>query len=418
VTIYIMIVATLNLVLGYWLGIFIHEDAQEASDTCSALPTSPIIAAPSALAPSRVNQSPITASAGLSIDTTDQPTSAAAVTVDHAGEGQPPLVSEIANELTSYRGQLADFDSRLRASAVAPDREQAESYLSEFKTTSEQYLAQQERAAASLNHLEGDDFVQRQLHADLQHALDAQRHQVEQANEHLEDIDFEANLAAGFQQLLAETAKVIESNYVLGDKLNRASQRPGVTVHEQDDEGVKTARLLVDRDRFEAALESWWHDQKDTGRSLTLVLVEIDRFAELNQKHGITVGDAVLQATSRFISRSLRTQDLATRYSGPKFLVMLPDTPVQDSTNMVERLRQTIASSEFVRDQQPIDVTISCAVAEAEHSDTLFTLLDRVELTLQESRRYGSNCTYIYEENHPSPVTPPSFDLSARTISI
>jgi diguanylate cyclase (GGDEF)-like protein len=257
-----------------------------------------------------------------------------------------------------------------------------------------------------------------QLHTELQHALDTQRNQVEQATEHLEEIDLESDLATGFQQLLAETAKVIESNYVLGDKLSRASQGIAVALDAQDADVAQVRQSLVDRDRFEAALESWRRDQQGAGRSLTLALVEIDRFPELNQTHGIAVGDALLQATSDLIARSLRAGDLATRYSGAKFLVMLPDTSVEDSTSTVERLRQTIAASQFVHDEQPIVVTVSCAVAEAEPSDTLFTMLDRVELTLQESRRYGSNCTYVFEQDHASPVTPPSFDLTAGTLVV
>jgi diguanylate cyclase (GGDEF)-like protein len=422
VTMYVMIVATLNLVLGYWLGICVHEDALDEANA-SAMPFQPItnIIAPasaltgataaSQLAPSQPSAPNAPVFEPAAVDAAPLAPLAAQQPID----GQA-LVADLAAGLNVYRGQMADLDSRLRVSADAPEVAQAAQFLAEFKTSSENYLAQQEQAAAALNQLNPDESTQGLPHSELQHALEAQRQDIEAAHQNVDAIDFDADLAAGFQQLLNETAKVIESNYVLGDKLSGAGQRLVTTAEADEADDAITRKLMVGRDQFETALETWWRDHKEAGRSLTLALIEIDRFAEMNLTHGITVGDGVLHAISRMISRSLRTDDLATRYSGGKFLVMLPDTTVQDSTNTVERLRQSIAASDFLRGEQPIAVTVSCAVAEAEGQDTLFTLLDRVELTLQESKRYGSNCTYIYEENHPSPVTPPSLDVTARTL--
>jgi len=416
VTMYVMIVATLNLVLGYWLGICVQEDARDAAATVTPAPrpSTEVISQPSAL-----TRGESTKPAPKSNDPKNDPafgesTDAIQPSVRPAA-AEAGLASELTAGLNTYREQLADIDSRLRSSTDAPELTQTEQCLSEFKASSQAYLASQEQAAALLNQFDVADPRHVAVQNELQQAIETQRQEIEAASQNVGDIDLELDLAAGFQQLLAETAKAIESNYVLGDKISSANEKLATSVQIAADEPVNRD-LIVGRDQFESTLESWWRDHKDAGRSLTLALVEIDMFADINSVHGITLGDAVLHAISQMIARSLRPDDRATRYSGGKFLIMLPDTTVQDSTNTVEFLRQKIAATQFSRSDRSVDVTVSCAVAEAEMQDTLFTLLDRVELTLQESKRYGSNCTYIYEENHPSPVTPPSFEIESRSL--
>jgi diguanylate cyclase (GGDEF)-like protein len=410
---YVLIVATLNLVLGYWLGICVQEDArEEAANTPWPRPAAEIVARPSALTPGKA------AEPAASSTSDAAPTNMAPVMSEPVAPAKTKdngFVDELTGGLNTYREQLANIDSRLRSSSNAPELDQTEQCLTAFKSSSEAYLANQEQVAALLNQFDVADPQHVAVHNELQQAIEMQRQEVEAANQNVGDIDLELDLAAGFQQLLAETAKVIESNYVLGDKISSANEKLAASTKRKPEEAVDR-NLIVSRDQFEATLEAWWRDHKDAGRPLTLALIDIDTFADINSRYGITLGDAVLHAVSQMLARSLRPDDRATRYSGGKFLIMLPDTTVQDSTNTVELLRQKIAATRFVDSERPVEVTVSCAVAEAEQEDTLFTLLDRVELTLQESKRYGSNCTYIYEENHPSPVTPPSFEIEARSL--
>jgi diguanylate cyclase (GGDEF)-like protein len=144
----------------------------------------------------------------------------------------------------------------------------------------------------------------------------------------------------------------------------------------------------------------------------------MDNIRELNDTQGLNVGDRVLDAVAQLIGGSARGEQCAARLSAQKFLLMFPDLPAREATNVVERIRQYVEATQFRRDAGAIKVTVSCAVAEAAAADTKEVLFDRVETTLREAKRYGRNRTFLHDGKFPAPVVPPVLPVETRTLAI
>ena len=132
----------------------------------------------------------------------------------------------------------------------------------------------------------------------------------------------------------------------------------------------------------------------DTGRALSVLLIDIDRFKSINDSHGHDAGDDVLRALAARLRDNIRAGDLACRLGGEEFVVVMPDTTLKSAYLVGERLRQRIAATPFVAGAQrtPMNVTASIGVAalEFEH-DTPELILKRADQALYSAKRDGRN---------------------------
>ncbi len=83
------------------------------------------------------------------------------------------------------------------------------------------------------------------------------------------------------------------------------------------------------------------------GRPLSVILLDIDYFKDVNDTHGHPVGDAVLIETSERLREALRTSDIPGRWGGEEFLIICPETNLKTAVQLAERLRQNYAAREF-----------------------------------------------------------------------
>jgi diguanylate cyclase (GGDEF)-like protein len=129
------------------------------------------------------------------------------------------------------------------------------------------------------------------------------------------------------------------------------------------------------------------------GRDLSLVMLDLDRFKEVNDAHGHLDGDAVLSAICHAIAAEIREEDVLARYGGEEFVVLLPETDLDHALLLAEKLRALVAALEPVVDGEPLIVTISLGVAAlAPGVDTAEALLRRADERLYEAKRAGRNC--------------------------
>lgn len=84
-------------------------------------------------------------------------------------------------------------------------------------------------------------------------------------------------------------------------------------------------------------------------RPLSLAMIDIDHFKSINDTYGHPAGDAVLQDAAKLIQRECRQEDVACRYGGEEFALILPDTTPEEAANLCDRIRQSFASSVWSR---------------------------------------------------------------------
>jgi two-component system cell cycle response regulator len=129
------------------------------------------------------------------------------------------------------------------------------------------------------------------------------------------------------------------------------------------------------------------------GRPLAIMILDIDYFKSINDSWGHDTGDDVLREFAIRIKKSIRGIDLACRYGGEEFVVVMPETDMAVATMVAERLRRAIAGEPFAIQQgaRSIDVTISIGIAELGRDETAARVLKRADQALYRAKRDGRN---------------------------
>jgi len=149
----------------------------------------------------------------------------------------------------------------------------------------------------------------------------------------------------------------------------------------------------ANRRRFHQALEVEYMRFGRSGLPLSVLMIDLDEFKEVNDRFGHPVGDAVLRTVSQLLLLSLRQTDLLARYGGEEFAVLLPETPAEGALAIAERIRHTINQNPVVADGRILEVSISVGVAShAEGRDASpEALLKQADLALYRAKALGRN---------------------------
>jgi len=151
---------------------------------------------------------------------------------------------------------------------------------------------------------------------------------------------------------------------------------------------------LYNRRYMETHLSTLIDQAAGRGKPLSVLLVDIDYFKAINDTHGHDAGDDVLREFALRLRKSTRGIDLACRYGGEEFVIVMPETDMAVATVVAERLRRRIATEPFAigQDAGKIEVTISIGIAAITGAkDSAAALLKRADQALYRAKRDGRN---------------------------
>jgi two-component system cell cycle response regulator len=149
---------------------------------------------------------------------------------------------------------------------------------------------------------------------------------------------------------------------------------------------------------FQEALSREMERAKRSGRPLSLVLFDGDRFKKINDKHGHPIGDQVLQHISRIGRSVLRGYDVLARYGGEEFIGLLTDTTGAQALLLGERLRKMIEQRPLILDDgETIKVTISVGVAQAKAPYDKKDLISHADQAMYRAKETGRNRVVLYK---------------------
>lgn len=194
-------------------------------------------------------------------------------------------------------------------------------------------------------------------------------------------IDSSAEVARNLLRILAgrvrhDVAALTESGRLRRD-LEQLATLDGLT-------GLHNRRWL------DAAFARRLARARDARRPVSLLMIDLDHFKQLNDRHGHLAGDAVLRRTARRLAETVRPEDLLARYGGEEFAVLLPDTAVDNAVTAAERLRHTVsAPPDPALGEEAPRVTISVGVATANGGVTLPDLLTAADAALYRAKQAG-----------------------------
>lgn len=129
------------------------------------------------------------------------------------------------------------------------------------------------------------------------------------------------------------------------------------------------------------------------GTPLSIMMVDIDYFKQLNDRWGHLQGDSVLEQLAVQTQQLLRCEDMVARLGGEEFMVVLPLTPLQQCHKLADRLRHAIASYDFGIGAG--QVTVSIGVAEYRCGEPLANLIERADQALYSAKEVGRDCVCL-----------------------
>lgn len=132
----------------------------------------------------------------------------------------------------------------------------------------------------------------------------------------------------------------------------------------------------------------------------SFLLFDIDHFKKINDEHGHIIGDQVLQGIAQICLKNLRPDDILGRFGGEEFVVLLPETKLEDARNIAERLRLLIAETPIETEIGTINTTISIGVAIKEKTTTMSIeqLLSRADRAMYHAKQAGRNRVILWDE--------------------
>lgn len=127
---------------------------------------------------------------------------------------------------------------------------------------------------------------------------------------------------------------------------------------------------------------------------LSMLVLDIDHFKRINDSYGHAVGDVVIRNVADTVRKCIRGEDMAVRYGGEEFVILLPATPLSGATKVAEVIRKRIEALRLVRRQDNFSLapfTVSLGVAERRRDDTGESLFQRADQALYQAKNGGRN---------------------------
>lgn len=145
---------------------------------------------------------------------------------------------------------------------------------------------------------------------------------------------------------------------------------------------------LPNRRQLEAQLAEAIAHAGRYGRSLAVVLIDIDNFKLLNDSYGHKVGDRVLRQLAQMVRQNLRVSDVFGRWGGEEFLLLVPEADMPGALELAELIRLRVAAQTFAHHEV---VTVSSGVAVYRNGDSVSRLLNRADSALYAAKGRGKN---------------------------
>lgn len=248
-------------------------------------------------------------------------------------------------------GESLDRDLRQNAEGLAENLERAESVES-LQQSVQHHL---DSMVVKLNEYQQE---RGELQSQYQQKIDAMQQRIDQLEQAAEEASKE----------LEEQQRRTESDQLTGLPNRAAYDR----------------RLAIEFERWERYRHNF-----------CLVVADIDHFKLINDHYGHLAGDKVLKVVASTIRKRLRRVDYIARYGGEEFVILLPATDADTALKLIEELAEKVRSCPFHYNKQPLAITLSFGIAQAELGDNQESLFERADAALYTAKRAGRDKTVV-----------------------
>ena len=188
---------------------------------------------------------------------------------------------------------------------------------------------------------------------------------------------------------LVEKVKVMES----------ASEDAEQRIEEQRQKALRDVLTqLPNREAYQQRLEQEFERWQRYDRPLTMVICDIDHFKRINDNYGHLAGDKVLRIIAKSLRKRLRKTDFIARVGGEEFVILMPETELQQALKVAEGVREAIASCPFHFKEQPVSITLSFGISVFSDGDLPDQVFARADKALYEAKDKGRNRCVMAEQ--------------------
>lgn len=259
----------------------------------------------------------------------------------------------------------------------------------EILQQADQMVAMLDQVAQGVRHLAESYRLSFRGQSRLLRMSDRMQLDLQKANQKL------ARQAEALRQLNVALAREAEHRKQLSEELQRLAMTDDLT-------GMPSRRSVLEAGSREIA-RSQRH-----GQPLCFMMMDLDQFKAINDRHGHAAGDDVLTTFSRIVRGSLREIDEVGRLGGEEFLVVLPDTRLEQAVQVAERIRRKIERTEIPWKDSRITVTVSIGIAFMHGEQcSLDQLISRADRAMYAAKSAGRNRVMVTDPQTGEAANPP-----------
>ena len=291
------------------------------------------------------------------------------------------LIQAMRSQIQKEKGELEQFLKQLTRQLQEIDiniQDQFQSHRDSHNDGKElhktvnhevQQIASSVEQATELSNLK--DVVQQRVETISKHMALYQKSEavrLQQAEEKVKDLSQQLSIMQSESDRLQQRI-VNERNLAMIDPLTGISNR------------------LAYNERLETEFARWQRYKTP----LTMAVWDIDKFKSVNDTYGHQAGDKVLTIVAKLLSKQVRETDFVARFGGEEFVLLMPETPIEQALKVADNLRQSIEQCEFHFKDRRVPVTISCGLAQFADSDKAETVFNRADSALYKAKHSGRN---------------------------
>ncbi len=230
--------------------------------------------------------------------------------------------------------------------------------------------------------------------------MNRQGDQLKAHNERLSKASTGSDIKNISLDIVSETRRIIDGNTDLKNNVhNTISDLDALKLELRNlREAAKTDMLtgLLNRRGFEDAIAKPMKDAQEETAPLTLIIADIDLFKRINDNYGHLTGDNVLKLLSKLLQKHIKGKDIAGRFGGEEFIMVLPETKMNGGFILAEQIRTSLEKIRWQSKSSGKDIgtiTISLGVAQFIPGEDLDALIARADKALYAAKENGRNRT-------------------------
>jgi diguanylate cyclase len=214
--------------------------------------------------------------------------------------------------------------------------------------------------------------------------------------------------------------EILAANQKLQARLADAEKKIQVQAEElrtqQSEARTDSLTRLANRRAFDDAIEKGMTRFNKEGKPLSLMLFDVDHFKQFNDTYGHQAGDEVLRQVANTLSKTAKTSDLACRYGGEEFGLVMPNTTITQARVAAERIREAIEGTKVSFEGKSLSVTASMGVAEVFKGEDSGRLIRRSDEAIYCAKGAGRNCGYWHDGEVCLPMNDPGEPKPANKV--